>query len=75
MTYIAHLDPNSIENERARAHAEAWDAECPEWRELSLDPEDRDLIPEDLVSEVSEQDRARLRAVLDWEAFGGFRNP
>lgn len=44
MTYIAHLDPNSIENERAQAHAEAWDAECPEWRELSLDPERRSTV-------------------------------
>lgn len=44
MTYIAHLDPNSPENVAAQAREEAWDAECPEWRELSLDPEARDTI-------------------------------
>lgn len=40
-----------------------------------LDPEDRDLIPEGLVSLVSEQDRRDLQVVLDWEDFGGFHNP
>lgn len=37
-----------------------------------LDVEDRDLIPEQYVSEVSEQDRADLAWVLDMEAFEGF---
>ena len=40
-----------------------------------LDVEDRDLIPEQYVTLVSEQDRADLDHLRDWEDFGGFHNP
>ena len=43
--------------------------------EPHLDPEDRTLIPEDMVTLVSEQDRADLDLVLAWEEFAGFHNP
>ena len=45
------LNRHLEEYERAERDAEFWDAIEPDWRELSTDPEDRDQVPENDVTE------------------------
>ncbi len=54
MTYIADLDPENRTRAAEQAATEAWDAECPEWRELSIDPERRRYVPEESGSAADE---------------------
>lgn len=73
MTYIADLDPNHPANLSREAASEQWDAEFPNWREQSVEPEDRTLIAESDVAPETDEDG--LSRALDAEAFGGFHNP
>jgi hypothetical protein len=51
MTYLAEHDPNGYHYEQADGHVATWDAECPEWRTESVDPEDRPMVSYDDVSD------------------------
>lgn len=52
MTYIASKDPNNAERQRLQEYTERWDAECPEWDVLSVDPEQRRYVSEDDVQDA-----------------------
>lgn len=73
-SFARDLDRYLDEQERAEAAHERVVSEFGE------DYADREADPERFVSEAdyfapTEQDRADLQVVLDWEAFGGFHNP
>jgi hypothetical protein len=51
MTYIEDKDPDSLRWLSFEELVEKWDAENPDWRELSLDPEVRRFVSENDITE------------------------
>ena len=67
MTYIADLDPENPARLAAERAEEVWDEQCPDWRDLSLDPEDRRFVDYTDVRDPDED----VVAVPDWRVIPG----
>lgn len=77
MTYYRAVADHEIPDRYAAqtlAMAEALYADEPMEDHEDMPDADR-YVSEDDYFAATEQDRADLQAVLDWEAFGGFHNP
>jgi hypothetical protein len=67
MTYNPSLDPNNPERCQQEANEAVWDHFNPEWRENSIDPEQRRYVDANDVADASE---AVVR-VPDWQFVPG----